>query len=218
MTPRRVAVRALLWSPLVIVLALIGALVGHSGQKQHAKVYSSTAVIYVGTPTPTADPVEEYDISAFDQLILTLCDMVPSSTIARQALAAPGIDRTVGQTVSETMAHPVIGSDLIDVTVTDGNRVVAAELANRMAGALVNYVHPPSGTAPPGLLDEPVSVFQPAGIPSSPVAVPGHRRRVLEGAVLGAVIGLLAIWLIESLRRPGPAPAAAGTAGGPDDI
>lgn len=222
MKPRQLVLLVIRWSPLVVLLAAVGAVVGYAGTR-HQTVYSASAIVYVGTPTPTADPNAQNDSTAFNQLLVTLSDMVPTATIARQALARPGAARSVEQAVAETRAWPVYGSDLIDITVVDRSPQVAADLANRMAAALSTYTKPAPGGGSSGVIVEPVSVFQPAGIPSAPVPAGGRLHRVLEGALLGAVVAVLAVLLVDSLRSPGPSSSGEGSsgaerAGGPDDV
>ena len=212
MTLRQTLTLFLKWSPLVVVLGLIGGVVGYATASQ-TTLYSATTTVYVGAQTPSTDPAESNgNILAFDQLLVTLCAITPSKPVASLAVSAPGAGRSAEQAMAETTAHVVANSDLIDIVVIDQSPSIAAGLSNRMANALVSYTQASSS-----VITEPMRVFQPATVPTAPFSAPSHKKRTVEGALLGAVLALLAVFLIDSLRRPRPSSDGAA-AGGADDV
>lgn len=179
---------------------LVGAAIGYVTTSRVA-YYRTSSEIYVGTLAFGSNPSQLYVEPGLDQVELTYADMITEPVIAEKAVAETGVPRAAGTVAAETKAAVIADTNLIVVTVTDTDPVVATKIANGVADAFVASVqsYSPTATAGPGTVpSEPAEVFQGAGIPLRPLPT-GLGRKVILGGVFGAVVAILLVLLLDYL-------------------
>jgi capsular polysaccharide biosynthesis protein len=185
---------------LILVTTLVGASVGYATTSRTA-LYRSSATIYVGSRQVTTDPQNLYGTAGLNQIVSTFALMIPNQVIAQKAVAATHVDRAADQVAAETKATVITGTNLISVSVTDPDPVVAQSLTDGVATAFTNQVqtYEPGTTAAPGTLPaEPAYVFQRAYLPTVPLST-GLKKKVIEGGLAGLVISIFVVFLLDYL-------------------
>jgi capsular polysaccharide biosynthesis protein len=190
---------------LILITTVVGAAIGYVTTSQ-ASLYSAVSVVYVGSRQLESDPQANYGVAGLDQIVATFALMIPSGAIAEDAITTAHVDRSVAQVVAETHTTVVANAagtstNLIDVTVTDPDPVVAQVLADALATSFTSKVahYEPATTAGAGNLpSEPAYVFQDASLPTTPLPV--HvSEKVALGGVLGLVVSILGVLLLDYL-------------------
>jgi succinoglycan biosynthesis transport protein ExoP len=184
----------------VLVTTLIGAAVGYISTPRSSE-YRTTAQLYVGSREIQQNPNLLYLEPGLNQVVATFADMIPSPVIAEKAVAQTGVPRSAPSVAGETKAAVVTGTNLIDVTVTDPDPVVAQKLANGISSAFVNQIaaYEPGSPGQPGAVpSEPAYIFQTAAFPAAPLSN-GLIRKVLLGGIFGFLVSVLLLLLLDYL-------------------
>jgi capsular polysaccharide biosynthesis protein len=183
---------------VLIVLCVVAGVAGGYLISNTTPAYQATTSIYVGYRTaPGVDPSDE--IIQLDRIIATYSAMVKSSPVAQGAIKASSAPRTTEQVVGETNSVVVPNTNLIDVTVTDTDPGIAESLANGVAASFIAQVQDlgqASGASPTNTPS--VSVFQQAGLPTSPLPT-GTKRNLVLGALFGLVVSVAVVLFIDYL-------------------
>jgi len=185
---------------LVLVCVIVGAAGGYLSTSRVAE-YRASAELYVGSLELQANPAQLFQETGLDQILSTYSVMIPSSAIAQKAVADTGVARSAGAVAGETSAGVFPGTNLIIVTVTDRDPLVAQTLANGMSNAFIAQIQSfrPSASAGVGTVPvEPTYVFQDAGLPVVPLSN-GMQRKVILGAVFGFLAAVLLVLLLDYL-------------------
>ncbi|MHB1536509.1 MAG: YveK family protein [Acidimicrobiales bacterium] len=185
---------------LVLVTMVVGAAIGYMTTPRLA-LYSAQSEIYVGSRQLAQDPTQLFALPGLNQVVATFADMIDSPVIAQKAIAATKVPRSAGQVAAETRASVVASTNLITVTVTDPDPVIAEHLATGISNAFVAQVqaYEPGGNASPGALPtEPAYVFQDAYLPTVPLGN-GLKRKVLLGGLFGMLVSVLVVLLLDYL-------------------
>jgi capsular polysaccharide biosynthesis protein len=185
---------------LILISILIGAGIGYETTSR-SSVYRTSAEVYVGTANFQQQVGELFVEQGLLQIELTYADMINSPVIAEKAVQTGNIPRTAEQVVGETKATVLPGTNLLLVTATDRDPVVAAKVATGVSRAFQDEIKSFSPTATPTvgtIPSEPAYLFQPAGVPSRPIPT-GLGRKVTLGAVFGLVLAILLILTLDYL-------------------
>lgn len=209
--------------PLLLAAVIAGAAAGYVSLPAQGG-YSSTAVLFVGSPGATPDVFYNAQTLQGQQLLAgTFAAMVDTSSVAQAAVSSSKVDRSPGTVLAETSAAVVTGTSLIKVTVTDHDPYTARRLADAVAASAVARIGSLDPVKTGAASDSPLMVSQPAALnlarPPRPV-----QRHVAEGALFGLVAALALVLLVDyTLRRPereaaplpaAPAPAAPAAVSG----
>lgn len=185
---------------LIVVVMIVGGVIGYVVTPRHT-LYRTTAELYVGQLEFAQNPNDLFLENQIGQVEASYAVMIPSPVIASKAIALTGVPRSTGTVVGETKAAVVLNTNLLTVSVTDPNPVVAEELANGISNAFVNQIksYQPGASAGVGTVPtEPAYVYQTAGLPTVPLPWSATRHAVL-GAVFGIVTAVLLILLLDYL-------------------
>lgn len=197
--------------PLIVLFVVAGAAAGYEAMPAQGG-YSSTAVLFVGSPSSSPDVFFNSQTQQGQELLaVTFAAMVDTPAVAQAAASAAGVPGAAGTALAETRASVVPNTSLIQVTATDANPYTAQNLANAMAAAAVAHI---------GAID-PVRTGSGAGAATSaPLQVsqraelnlyrPPQRIKhyVGEGAAFGLVVGAGLVLLFDYLtRRPEERPS-----------
>ncbi len=185
-----------------IVLFTVGAgLAAAYALTPHTPVYQASATIYVGTKTlPFESASLSQQATGLAQISNTFAAMVSTHPIAEMTLRATHINRSTGSVVNETKAQTVLYTNLIKVTVRDRDRIVAAELAERMSQAFVREIQTfEAPTTRPNVSNlQPAYVFEHATLPNSGL-YNGWVRNLIWGGLFGLIISVAAVLLLDYL-------------------
>ena len=184
----------------VLVTIAVGIAAGYLVTPRTA-MYRADAVLYVGPGQLAQNPTELYALPGLNQILYTFTQMIPNPVIAQKAISATGVPRNAQEVTGETKAAIVTGSNLIAVTVTDPDPLVAQRLANGMSAAFVSQIQSYSAgvSAGPGTVPaEPAYVFQDANLPVAPLSN-GLTRHLALGAIFGFVTAVALVLLLDYL-------------------
>ena len=184
---------------LVIVAVIVGGITGFVTTSR-APIYTASATIYVGSVNLGVNQVQLYAEAGLNEVVATFAEMIPSPVIAQKAIEHTHINRFAGELPASTTATVVLGTNLIDVAVSDHNSHDAITLVNAVSHAFVSQIsnYQGTGTATQGQVpNEPAYVFQEA-IAATPNAT-GALKKTLVGALFGLVISVLLILLLDYL-------------------
>ena len=195
---------------LLIALILLASLAAGYTATPRTALYRSQVILFTGVSVPNAGALFNATAQYGQQLLAsTFAAMIPSESVAQSALQASGEARSAAQVASETKASVIPGTDLIRLTVTDVNPVVAQHLANAIAAqfvALMYKIDPVSQTLTgSGPLVSPISITQPASFPVVPLSNGLTRNLTLSG-IFGLVVAIGLVLLLDyldiSVRTP----------------
>jgi capsular polysaccharide biosynthesis protein len=184
---------------LVLVVIVAGVASGYA-VTSGSKVYEASAVLFV-QPTATApnaitQQVQSDPIVAAQMAAITYSVLIRSQTTAALAVKRTNVPRTPAQIVSETTALPEGTTTLVLIQVKDADPAIAAQVANGMANASIEEIkglETPQTNAP-----QPVSLFQSATVPLTPLPSKLKHNMELFG-ILGVIVAGALAMLLEYL-------------------
>jgi capsular polysaccharide biosynthesis protein len=194
----------------IIGLMVIAALAAGYAVTPRTATYRATAILYVGVPEQSSALYFNENLQAGQQsLAYSFAPLISQPTVVQAAIESSGLPRSAGQLAAETKATVSTGTNLINVTVTDPDPVVAQRAANAIGtqfSTQIAKIQPvganPNGSGP---TISPVHVFQPALLPTVPVRSSLRSNLILSG-VFGLVISIGLVLLLDyldlSVRTP----------------
>lgn len=189
--------------PLIVATVVLAGVAAWAATPKSAR-YTARASIYVGARQLSLLPaggVSSDALQGVERLIQTYAVMIHSTPVAEAAVERTGIQRSAETVLGETNATPRVGTQLLEVTVTDPNPGVAQQLTNAIADAFAEQVQTfepsraPSEGALPAL---PAYVFERAKLPLVPDAT-GLVRNIVLGVLFGFVAAAGLTFLLEYL-------------------
>lgn len=203
--------------PLILVTMAAAVLVTHRLPAGHRR-FSATSTLVVGLRqllAPPASPGASRDlIAGLDRQRRDYAVTVAQLPMAADAALRTGVARAPATIAGEMRALAPPGTQLLRITVTDPDPVVARSLADGLADSLIAAapgLQQPNRLAAGATEDLSISLSDPAVVPST--AVPDRRRaRLVDAAVLSLLAAVAAAVLAEYLAgadgHPDPAVAA----------
>ena len=195
----------LVWHRRLLVLAMvIAALAAGYAVTPRTSQYETEASVFVGVANNTPYGVFSADLQLGQQeLASTFATMVPSVSVAQQAIASTGIPRSPGQVVGEIKSTVVGGTSLIAIIGTDVDPVVAQRMTNGVAQAFVDLaekIDPVTTTYTGGAAAprSPVSITQEAVLPVVPISNGLTRTLILSG-LFGLLAAVALVLLLDYL-------------------
>jgi len=188
------------WLPLLIASVATCAIVAGVVTSQLTPSYVSTVRLLSG-PDLSGGAIDNSAIVAGQNLAPTYAQLATTRALLLRAIATTKVAMSVDDLQAAVTTHVPVSSGLLTVSVAASNPKVASDLANAIAGQLVDY--PPSLSHPKPTSNVNLSVIDPAVPPDRP-----EGPRPLFGVALGAAIGLVlamsAAFLVENVRRLEP--------------
>jgi capsular polysaccharide biosynthesis protein len=198
---------------LLIVAMVVAALAAGYAVTPQGAVYKATSTLFVGVAQPQSALYFNASLqTAQADLAYSFAPMISEPTVVEGASVAAGLPRSAGQLSAEAKSVVGVGTNLIYLTVTDPDPVVAQQAANAISQQFVKQIEKiqpvaagsVSGTNG-GPVVSPVSVFQPALLPVLPVPNKLRSNLILSG-VFGFVIAVGLVMLLDyldlSVRSP----------------
>lgn len=195
----------LIWHRKLLVLALvIAALAAGYAVTPRSARYETEASMFVGVANNTPYGVFSADLQLGQtELADTFATMIPTVSVAQQAIAATGIPRSPGQVASEIKTTVITGTSLIAIIGTDADPVIAQRMTNAVAQAFVNVaeqIDPVTTTfnGTPTATRSPASVTQQAVLPVVPISNGLTRTLILSG-LFGLLAAVALVLLLDYL-------------------
>lgn len=157
-----------------------------------APKYQAATELYVsvrsGDAAATGDLVQGTNFAR--QAVTSYVDVVDSAIVLDRVIEQLALDTTSAELATQVEADSPLNTVLIEIVVTDGDPVAAAEIANAVgtnfAEVVVNDLEKPEGEAV-SLVK--IETIQPATVPSAPSS-PNVPLNLVLGALVGFAIGI----------------------------
>ena len=183
---------------LIVACLLLGTAVGALVILRTTPLYSSTARLFVSTPTSDAN-AQAYQGGLFSQQRVTAyADLIKGSTVAEKVIAKLQLDESPAALVSQISAVAAPDSVILQVTATDPSPERAQQLAQTTAEVFAGFVSELESPADPSASPITANIVDAAGLPTTPVS-PRPLVTIGLGAILGLLVGLGLAWLRETL-------------------
>ncbi len=177
------AVRRGWW--VVVIMALAGGIAGTFGSELQQSMYSSTAVLYVTSPTEGSTQSAYQGNLASQERVASYARLATSDTVLTHAIDKSGIGLSVSEARRELKTEVTPSTVLLSITATSPSAEQAATLVNAVAGSLSAYVsdieRPQSGGEPLAR----VTVVTPGQAVATRVS-----PHVVRNSMLGVLVGI----------------------------
>jgi capsular exopolysaccharide synthesis family protein len=190
--------RALVRSwPLVVVLAIVGAVGSWGWSQSQPDSYRATSSVFVSA-AEGANPTELLQGSTYTQnLVQSYTRLATSSAVLGPVIDDLDLDTTPTRLARQITAENPLNTVIIDVAVVDGDASRAAAVANAVTSSLTRQAGELSPESTDGVSTLSVTPIATAMPPQSPVG-PNRRLIALTGLAGGAAAGV-ALALLRSL-------------------
>lgn len=198
------------WVVALVVLAAMASAYGVS--KATRPVFRATTTLGAGASVGASGNASQYIALTTGGLLNQYARTLTTRTLAQQVSEQLKLDIPAQKLQSEIKAVPTTQDLTIRVDVEDHDPTTARLVANKLADLFVKQKQEEAnkGAAVLGSQHDTVlvSVLDPAITPQAPIR-PRTKVNVAAGAILGLIIGVLAVliadWLDDTVRGPGEA-------------
>ena len=178
---------------LIVVTTLVITALSAAWSLTRTPEYQAQTRLYVSVRTGEASIGDlQQGTSYARQAVTSYVDIVSTSIVMDKVSEEIGDVLTPAQLSSRVSASSPSNTVLIDISVTDGDPSLAAEIANTTAAVfsdvVTNQLEKPSEGSPARVQ---IDVVQPEKVPSRPVS-PNVTRNLALGFLLGLMLGLAA--------------------------
>lgn len=183
--------RALVKSwPVILVLALVGGAAGYGVAQTRPDSFRATSSVFVSA-AEGSDPNELLQGSSYTQnLVQSYTRLATATVVLEPVISDLGLDVTPVQLARQITAENPLNTVIIDVSVVDGDRQRAADIANAVTRSLSAEARSLSPESAAGLSTLSVAPIAEATPPNSPVG-PNRRLIALTGLALGLALGVV---------------------------
>ncbi len=184
---------------LIVVCALLGLIAGAAASMATTPVYKATTTLFVSASDSSLNVGTAYTGSLFtQQRVKSYVDVVTSTPVTQAVVDDLDLPITSDALAAKLSVNNPLDTVLLQVTATDPNPELAAQIANSTAtqfGQVVRQIEQPlEGGAP--LVK--VTAIQQAEVPASPY-LPRTKLNLLLGLLLGTAVGIAAAVLQDTL-------------------
>lgn len=186
------------WGWLLLLAAIAGGASAIMISRQATPTYSATTTLLVSQQQPNG-VFQPQDLQISALLASAMTELITVRPVMERAAADPRLNLSPEE-ITEALDVSQVGGQLISLTATHRDPVVARDIANVVVDAFI--ASPETGL---GQIAMAVSVLEPATIPTSPTG-PASTMNGMLGALLGfaACLGLVVLYeyLDRSVSRP----------------
>ncbi|AYF97246.1 polysaccharide biosynthesis tyrosine autokinase [Protaetiibacter intestinalis] len=170
---------------IILVITLAGVAGGATYSLLQTPQYEATTKVFVSTSS--ADSVSDLNAgnSFTQQIVRSYAQVVTTGLVLDPVISELGLDRTTRELADQVSAEVTLNTVIVDITVTDADPVLAANIANSIAKNLIEAVPELTPANADGVAPVKVTVTQSAQVPDEPVS-----PRVPLNIALGALVGL----------------------------
>ncbi|MDF2993727.1 MAG: ywqD 2 [Microbacterium sp.] len=197
-------IRVLRKNWLVIVVAALlglGAAAGYSLSR--TPLYEARSTVFVSSQAGDTIGELQQGSSFTQQRVSTYVNLVATPIVVEPVIEELDLDRSAGALSEEISASSPTGTTLIQITVTDPDAQVAAEIANALSASLsrtVQDIETPDGQSTSPIKLTPVRDAAPGNVPVSPNVPLNLLLGTIVGLGLGIVITILRTVLDTRIR------------------
>ncbi|WP_216695765.1 polysaccharide biosynthesis tyrosine autokinase [Dietzia psychralcaliphila] len=185
---------------VIVAATLLGGLLALGMSLLTTPTYQARVQFYVTVAAGDSAAAAYQGSLGAQQRVQSYAELVKSTDIAQQVVAATGVDLPASQVAAETTATADANTVLLNLTVTHADPQRALQLAEGFGEVLpvvINILETPDGGGP--ALAK-LTVVNPPTLPTAPVA-PNTEQNVAIGLVLGLLAGVGLVLLINTLDR-----------------
>jgi capsular exopolysaccharide synthesis family protein len=184
---------------LITACALLGLIAAAVASMLTTPQYKATTTLFVSASDSSLNVGTAYTGSLFtQQRVKSYVDVVTSSPVVAAVVDDLNLPMTPDEVASKLSVNNPLDTVLLEISATDANPEVAAQIANSTAtqfGQVVRQIEQPlEGGAP--LVK--VTTIQAAEVPGAPY-LPRTKLNLLAGLLLGAVVGIAVAVAQEAL-------------------
>ncbi|KZE92853.1 Tyrosine-protein kinase YwqD [Agromyces sp. NDB4Y10] len=186
---------------LISVLALLGIGAGAAYSIVTTPKFSSSAKVFVSTSNGTTVTELQQGNTFTQQRVKTYADLVTTPIVLLPVIDQLSLDLTGEQLAEQVTATAPLDTTLIEITVTDVDPALAAEIATAVSESLTEVVESiEASQTPEGEPTSPVrlTLVQHAAVPQTPVS-PNVPLNVALGGLVGLALGIGLAVLRETL-------------------
>jgi capsular polysaccharide biosynthesis protein len=191
---------------VLVVFIIVAALAAGWMITPRTETYTATSTLYVGSRSinldPTSDQISGDRVAGLDRLIGTFVELVESRPVAeraaRRAQASVAGVPLPADIVSGTMAEQVPNTNLIEVSFTSEDPVIAQRVSDSVARTFVEQIREFEPRETETEAEQVISIYQPAARPTLPEPS-GLRRNLILTGVLGVLVAGAVLALLEYL-------------------
>lgn len=177
---------------LLLVLLLLGTAAGAAYAFLQKPKYEASTQLYVSVRNEGAATGDLVQGTTFArQMVTSYVDVIGTALVLDPVIDELNLDTTAGALARQVSASAPPNTVLIDVTVTETDPELAADIANAaatsFADAVQNTLERPQGVDATSPVQ--VTVVQPAVVPATPSS-PNIPLHIVLGALLGLALGI----------------------------
>lgn len=155
--------------------------------------YSASTTLLVNQQTSTTNPLQYQDIQVSEALVKTYSNIIKSHTIESKVISDLGLNTTAAILDGSISVSSPDQSQVIEVTVTNGNQASAAKIANDLAQVF-------QGKAQTLMNVENVQIIDHALVQANPSPVkPNKKLNLAIALILGLMVSIGLAFLLEYL-------------------
>lgn len=181
----------------IVIAVVIGALVGFIYSKfLVTPMYKSSTTFVLSKSTEnnvqventSSEAITQSDITLNSKLVSTYSEIIKSKTIAKEVINTLGLDMTVEQFKSNVTVTSKDDTELIEITVSNENGKIAADIANSLAEVFREKVYEVYKIDNLSIIDVAEEATEPYNI--------GTVKNIVLFALVGMVLSCGIIFLI----------------------
>lgn len=156
-------------------------------------VYQATATLIISkTPSNGDSEVQYNDLMMYDKLVKTYAELAKSNLVANETISRTGYSMTALQLQKSLTVTPETDTQIMDISVENGDPQKALNLTNSLAAVLEEKVKTMMNT------NDGVKILDEAQLPKSPVK-PRKLLNIVIAGFLGLMVSLGLVFLMEYL-------------------
>ena len=183
---------------LTFVLLLAGTAAAAGFTLLQTPKYVATTRVFVSTSSASTVTDLGSGTSYSQQIARSFAEIVSTSLILEPVIEELGLDRTTSALSKQVSATAQLNTVLLDISVTDADPELAAEIANAVTASLIETVPELAPATSESGSPVRVTVAQPAGVPAAPSS-PNVPLFLIVGALVGLGLGVGISFLREVL-------------------
>ncbi len=181
------------WLLVLAFMVLFAAGFGAISMYYISPVYRAESTLYLGKNSGTTDNITIYDLQINDQLVLDYQELIQSRNVAKEVIANTGYDLDVDAYLENIAVTTVSGSRIFRISYESTDPKLAADIINETVRVIIRRASEMIKISNVIQIDE-------AEVPAFPVR-PDTVRSIAAGAVVGLLLGCLAVFLKEVFNK-----------------
>lgn len=174
---------------LILVMTLAGIAGGATLSLLQTPEYEATTKVFVSASAASSVADLNAGNTYTQQIVRSYSEVVETGLVLDPVISELGLDQTVRELAEVVSASVTLNTVIVDITVTDPDPVLAANIANSVAKHLIEAVPDLTPVNAEGVVPVKITVAQAAQVPEEPVS-PRVSLNIALGALVGLVLGL----------------------------